>query len=268
MPKGLGLFAGTIYDGKDKKCDHKCDKCCQKSSDEKIQLPKLPEIPVKPPSSTQKPLPNPPTNPPINNVFCFPDSQRDPLHPMRRTVSFAEHPPAGGRSFHTSNHYRYEQTGSPHPSWSHPRGYYAPHYMPPPPYMHSSSFTHHRVSDSVPHQTFPGPFSPPYDTFAAHYDHYAGPGGAIPNCPDSKQFPPWPNRGAPHITISSKPTLHIKYSPGYEHLRTPIGFYPYSTNPNINGISWLAREGYTSSEDIVISFEDYDEFIRCHCPYA
>ncbi|KAH7179262.1 uncharacterized protein B0J16DRAFT_402670 [Fusarium flagelliforme] len=42
---------------------------------------------------------------------------------------------------------------------------------------------------------------------------------------------------APPLIISSKPWPHSKHVPGYELLRTPRGFYPYSLDPKFNGLS-------------------------------
>ncbi|PTD01335.1 hypothetical protein FCULG_00010609, partial [Fusarium culmorum] len=292
MPIGLGIYGGHLLDGRWE--GNKSDKGKQQTPEEKIvntvvekMKGKLEEetkklaakSPARSNSISMKPLPAPPVN-----FFSLMDEWRATRsHPMRRAASFsyAEQPPYHGQPYPgSSSHFRYDE----HPGFLLTMFRILSRTLPlvnkrisvfsgittraTTPYTHTSTFNNSsyqpRMSSSIPYQSFPNrPPSP--------YHSYYAPSATSRYPSDLKHeasfYTPVMGVG-PQIVISSRPYLHSRYPSGHEYLRTDVGFYPYNPDPNVNGLAWLSKKGFETQQDITVNFEDYDGFIRTHCPDA
>lgn len=306
MPVGLGIYGGHLdgtwegnksAKGKKQTLEEKLvntvvEKVKAKLEEEAKKL--AAKSPTRSNSINVKPLPATPTN-----LFSLMDEWRAAQpHPMRRAASFsyAEQPPFYGQSYAgSSSRFRYdEQPGksrarqsnqdffsqcleyshAPYP-WSPNASQYSaasPH-VPPPPYTHTSAFNNSsyqpRMSSSFPYQSFPNRPPSPYHSYYAPTSTSRYPSDLKHEA--SFYTPSYSKRhgaSAPQIVISSKPYLHSRYPSGHEYLRTDVGFYPYNPDPNVNGLAWLSKKGFETQQDITVNFEDYDGFIRTHCPDA
>ncbi|KAK6706429.1 hypothetical protein SNK05_010303 [Fusarium graminearum] len=307
MPIGLGIYGGHLLDdrwegnksdkGKKQTPEEKLvntvvEKMKGKLEEEAKKL--AAKSPATSNSINMKPLPATPAN-----LFSLMDEWRaTQSHPMRRAASFsyAEQPPYYGQPYpRSSSRFRYdEQPGksrarqsnqdffsqcleyshAPY-SWSTSASPYSaasPH-VPPPPYTHTSTFNNSsyqpRMSSSIPYQSFPNRPPSPYHSYYAPLATSRYPSDLKHEA--SFYTPSYSKRhgaSAPQIVISSKPYLHSRYPSGHEYLRTDVGFYPYNPDPNVNGLAWLSKKGFETQQDITVNFEDYDGFIRTHCPDA
>ncbi|CAF3644102.1 unnamed protein product, partial [Fusarium graminearum] len=290
MPIGLGIYGGHLLD--DRWEGNKSDKVKKQTPEEKLvntvvekMKGKLEEeakkLAAKSPATSNsinmKPLPATPAN-----LFSLMDEWRvTQSHPMRRAASFsyAEQPPYYGQPYpRSSSRFRYDEqpeySHAPY-SWSTSASPYSaasPH-VPPPPYTHTSTFNNSsyqpRMSSSIPYQSFPNRPPSPYHSYYAPLATSRYPSDLKHEA--SFYTPSYSKRhgaSAPQIVISSKPYLHSRYPSGHEYLRTDVGFYPYNPDPNVNGLAWLSKKGFETQQDITVNFEDYDGFIRTHCPDA
>ncbi|UZP46357.1 hypothetical protein NXS19_014169 [Fusarium pseudograminearum] len=167
-----------------------------------------------------------------------------------------------------------EYSHAPYP-WSPSASQYSaasPH-VPPPPYTHISAFNNSSyqpgMSRSIPYHSFSNRPPSPYHSYYAPTSTARYPSDLKHEA--SFYTPSYSKRhgaSAPQIVISSRPYLHSRYPSGHEYLRTDVGFYPYNPDPNVNGLAWLSKKGFETQQDITVNFEDYDGFIRSHCPDA
>ncbi|EKJ76361.1 hypothetical protein FPSE_03444 [Fusarium pseudograminearum CS3096] len=290
MPIGLGIYGGHLPNGR---CEaDKSGKSKKQTEQEKLvnavvekMKGKLEEeakklaakSPARSNSINMKPLPSTPAH-----LFSLMDEFRaTQMHPIRRAASFsyAEQPPLYGQPYAgSSSRFRYDEqpeySHAPYP-WSPSASQYSaasPH-VPPPPYTHTSAFNNSsyqpRMPGSTPYQSFPNrPPSPRHSYYAptstARYPSDLKHEASFYTQSYSRRH----GASAPQIVISSRPYLHSRYPSGHEYLRTDVGFYPYNPDPNVNGLAWLSKKGFETQQDITVNFEDYDGFIRSHCPDA